>query len=461
MQKIIILHSNDIHGNIEGLARISTLVKQIRAENPAIPVFYLDAGDIEENTVRVSNFTRGAAMHRLLSIAGCQAETIGNGGILRYGFEVLADYGTMAQHPLLLANIRRPDNSQYQGVQDTTILQENKLKLGLIGITDNLGNEYSRRFGQLVLPEVPLVRRLAGQLRHQGADAVILLSHMGLDQDRELAADLQEEISLIIGAHSHHALSEGELVGKVLIAQAGIFAQYLGRLDLLWDDTQLIVEEASLIPIDAEITPDPAIQAEIETIEADLVDFLDVIVGELAEPLDFATDRECKMGNMMADMLRARMQADVGIIVAINAGIGPLAAGPLRRKTLWETCQSIMNPAVTQMTGEQLCAVIARGQDRAFAASGSRAQRCHERGLLHLSGASIRDGQIFVGEQLIQPEQFYRVAASHWELRDYGGYVKKAWDLSITYDVPTTLCDAMEAYLMECSPIRVSSGRLG
>ncbi len=71
MQPLIILHTNDIHGRVEGLARIATLVEQIRIENPAIPVLYFDTGDIEENSIRLSNLTKGVAMYRLLNAAGC------------------------------------------------------------------------------------------------------------------------------------------------------------------------------------------------------------------------------------------------------------------------------------------------------------------------------------------------------------------------------------------------------
>jgi 2',3'-cyclic-nucleotide 2'-phosphodiesterase (5'-nucleotidase family) len=45
---LIILHTNDIHGRVEGLARVTTLVQQIRADNPGTPVLYFDLGDVEE-----------------------------------------------------------------------------------------------------------------------------------------------------------------------------------------------------------------------------------------------------------------------------------------------------------------------------------------------------------------------------------------------------------------------------
>lgn len=64
MQPFIILHTNDIHGRIEGLARIATLVERIRTENPEVPVLFFDIGDIEETSRRLSNLSKGAAMHK-------------------------------------------------------------------------------------------------------------------------------------------------------------------------------------------------------------------------------------------------------------------------------------------------------------------------------------------------------------------------------------------------------------
>jgi 5'-nucleotidase/UDP-sugar diphosphatase len=116
VQKCIILHSNDIHGRVEGLARIATLVERVRAENPDIPVLYMDAGDSEENSQRLSNLTKGVAMHRLLSAAGCAVATVGNGGIMRYSQHILKDYARAARYPHLLANLRNADDSPLEGV---------------------------------------------------------------------------------------------------------------------------------------------------------------------------------------------------------------------------------------------------------------------------------------------------------------------------------------------------------
>lgn len=460
MQPFIILHTNDIHGRIEGLARITTLVEQTRQNNPDTPVLYFDIGDIEENSVRISNLTKGTAMYRLLSASGCDAEVIGNGGILRYGYQVLPDYAKVARYPLLLANMFTTDGQLVPGVQPTAMLEVGSLKLGLIGMTSDVFGAY-QSFGLHMPSDLPVIRECAAQLRQDGADAVILLSHLGYDVDRALAADLQDDIAFIIGAHSHHLLQEGEKVGRILIAQAGEYAQNMGRLDLTWDGTQLLVQSASIIPVTEDIPLSPRILDEVAIIEAETERYLQDVIGELAEPLDHAVDRECGTANLMADMLREHMGAEIGIITACAAFTGPLPAGQLKRVTLWDVCNSPANPGIVPMTGTQLLAIVQRGLDREFAKDRPRPFRGQPRGLMHLSGAQMRNGQLFVGDQPVEPDRTYQVAGSDWELEDYGGYTDPEWKLEPHFDLPTILREALEMYLARHSPIRVEMGRLG
>ncbi|HVB23072.1 MAG TPA: bifunctional UDP-sugar hydrolase/5'-nucleotidase [Ktedonobacteraceae bacterium] len=460
MQSLIILHSNDIHGRIEGLARIATLVEQVRAEHPGIPVLYVDGGDIEETAEYISNVTRGVAMHRLLSVASCQVATVGNGGILRYGFQLLEEYAAGAEYPLLLANLQTARGDILPGTVPTTILEAGSLRIGFIGVTATMSNIYETYFGLRSFPEVPLVRELATKLRQQGANSVILLSHLGLPDDRLLAEAVQGDIDLIIGAHTHDVLPEGEWIGKIPIAQAGMYAEYLGRIDMQWDGTHMAVQRMSLIPVIEDIPQAARVLEEKHIIEQEVQSFLNESVGDLAEPLDFATDRECGTANLAADMLRERMHADIGLITASVGMITPLSAGPLTRKTLWDACPSPANPGVTHMTGAQLTTLIMKGLDPEFAKDTPRAMRGMKRGLIHLSGAVIRDGRILIHDEPIEPERTYRVAASDWELGTYGGCADAAWELNPTYDIPVIIREALEDYLQHHRPVHVTMGRL-
>src|SRR5579862_9769453 len=124
--RLTLLHTNDIHGCIEGLARVATLVEQIKNDTPH-RVMYVDAGDVEETTTRLSNLTKGVAMHRLLSAAGCEAAVVGNAVWVRYGTHVIPDQARAASYPLLLANLEPVD-----GVQATALIDG----VGFVGVTD-------------------------------------------------------------------------------------------------------------------------------------------------------------------------------------------------------------------------------------------------------------------------------------------------------------------------------------
>ena len=459
MQHLILLHSNDIHGRVEGLARMTTLIDTIRASAPTVPVLYVDLGDVEESSTHISNITRGVAMHRLLNVAGCAAAAVGNGGLLRYGPQVLAEYAAHARYPLLLANLREHDGNPPLGTQPTTIIEVEGLHIGLIGLTASMNNAY-RIFGLNELDAATVVRECAGALRQDGADVIIVLSHLGLADDRLLAAVVQNDVQLILGAHTHDLLPEGERIGEVLIAQAGQYAEHLGWLDLRWDGERLAVEQVAVLPITLALAPSERVLAEVREIEAEAQPFLDAVIGNLAAPLDYAIDRECGVGNLLADALRTRMQADVGVVAAGQTFSGPLPAGPLRRGVLWALCTSAANPGVATMSGAQLAALIERGLDSDFAAERPRQLRGQPRGLFHLSGASMRGGQLFVGEAPLDEARDYRVAGSDWELEAYGGYTPADWELEIQYDVPTIMREAVEDYLVGKNNLVVAMERI-
>src|SRR5712691_5024639 len=167
MQPLIILHTNDIHGRVDKLARIATLIERTRSENPDTRVLYYDTGDIEERSIPLSNLTKGVAMYRLLSTIGCDAVTVGNAGIPTYGYQMLEDYAGAARYPLVLANLHTSTGEPVPGVQPTALLDVHGVQLGLIGVTADLDGIYSD-FGLYTPPVLPLVRDLAVQLRQNG-----------------------------------------------------------------------------------------------------------------------------------------------------------------------------------------------------------------------------------------------------------------------------------------------------
>jgi 2',3'-cyclic-nucleotide 2'-phosphodiesterase (5'-nucleotidase family) len=288
--RLTILHTNDIHGRVEGLARIATLVERIKEETPH-RVIYVDAGDVEETTTRLSNLTKGVAMHRLLSAAGCEVSVVGNAVWLRYGPQVIPAQAEAASYPLLLANLE-----PVEGVQATALIDG----VGFVGVTDPF-HSFLRGdvdYGIRATDEVEAVRAGARELRAQGAELVVCLSHLGYKRvagnldaatiDPELGEEVQGEVDVIVGAHSHDLLPNGERVGSVLIAQTGSFAEYLGRIDI--DGAAMT---AAVIPVGEDIPPHPRVLEAVAAAEASLDASLDEIVADLDEPLDAQWVAEC------------------------------------------------------------------------------------------------------------------------------------------------------------------------
>ena len=421
--RVTILHTNDIHGQIEGLARVATLVERIREETPH-RVIYVDVGDVEETTARLSNLTKGVAMHRLLSAAGCEAAAVGNAAWLRYGPQVIADQAAAASYPLLLANL-----VPVAGVQETALIDG----VGFVGVTDPfrgfLGGELD--YGLEALDEVEAVRRGARELRAQGAGLVVCLSHLGYrridDQvvtiDPELAERAQGEVDVILGAHSHDLLPAGERIGSVTIAQAGNFAEHLGRIDVVDGDVRV-----SVIEVTEDVPLHRSVLAAAADAEAGLEASLDEVIAHLDAPID---------PTWVAEMLRVRMGAEVGLATSGVVLDRPLPAGPLRRRELWEACHSTANPAAVELAGARLAHMLERGNEPEFQRSTTRSLRGRPRGPLCVSPE--------LGS--VDPDRTYRVAATDFELESYGGLIEPDWRLEVRYDFPTIIREAIEEHL--------------
>lgn len=460
---LLILHTNDIHGRSEGLARVITRINQIRAENTDRHVLYFDAGDVEDTSNRLSNLTKGRAMYELLALAKPNAMVAGNGSIARYGVEAITAQA-MTIHaaegcPLLIGNLRQTGGSPIPGTETSRLLIRGDVKIGIIGVTaPNSG--YARFFGLQLLDTTEVVRQEAQSFWQSGVHAVIVLSHLGLTDDRKLAEALNGDVTLIIGAHSHDLLPDGEWVNGIPIVQAGDHAKFLGQVELGWRDDRLVVTHATVQPISEDIPPDPRIHAREVDIEAYLDDFLAETIGELAQPLDWSEEAECGVGDLMADALRNYLKADIGLVVAGAAFKGGLPGGTLARRDLWVVCDTTANPGLVTMKGWQVQHMVETGLDPAITTERPHSLRGRARGLIHISGAAVREGRVYLGDQPLNPEADYRVAASDYELESDFGYVQADWQLTATYEVPTILREVVVKYLADTSPTVVTMERI-
>jgi 2',3'-cyclic-nucleotide 2'-phosphodiesterase (5'-nucleotidase family) len=414
--RLTILHTNDIHGHQERLAQIATIVEREKA-NADHTVLYLDAGDVEDTTNRLSNLTKGTAMHRLLSIAGCDAATVGNASWLRYGAASLTEHARASAYPQLLANFTGID-----GPVPSALMGE----LGIVGVTDPFDRIADVDWGFGRRDVLESAKEAARDLRARGAKLVVLLSHLGYDHefppwdDRRIAPELQDDVDVIVGGHSHHLLPEGEWIGRILVTQAGCYGDHIGRIEI---DGDRIVASVEQVPEDTELHQ--AVLAEAAAVETEMKAFLAEPLGTLDEPLD---------ARAIAEILRVRAGAEVGLYSGGQA-LAVLPAGLVTRGALWDASQTPANPGVTRMTGEQLRELLERGNDPEFQAETPRPLRGRPRGRLELVGTAPEAGRE------------YLVASTDWELGIFSGYVPEDWQLQVEYEFPLIVREAIEEHL--------------
>ena len=312
-QKITILFTNDLSGHINpdrngkgGLARIATLVKEIKSENPN--TILVDAGDASVGTAFTTE-TRGEAIYRVMNAVGYDASIFGNHEF-DLGEAQARRYREIARFPLLACNLQDREGKPFS--QEAALFKLGELRLAVVGIvnpqTTNLVDKSMVSGLKFLAPESEIRRmqnRLAGQ-----ADMLVLLSHQGLRGDISLAYQLSG-IPLIIGGHSEVKIDGLRFENGVAIAQAGDNGWYLGRVDFSWDPA---LKKASgfsgkLIDIDESVAEDLEVRAAIDEEAKSLPPGLEKEIGR-----SFLTLNQVFLGYWMAELLKQEGDADFGVI---------------------------------------------------------------------------------------------------------------------------------------------------
>ncbi|HYJ67035.1 MAG TPA: 5'-nucleotidase C-terminal domain-containing protein [Nocardioidaceae bacterium] len=441
MTALELLHWNDLHGRWAQLARLSARAREIRAK-VSHPVILLDGGDIEEGSVELSALSKGVAGWRMLGAAGVDAAVVGNGGLLRYGPDVVADYAEGLGSPPLVCDLDLA-GAPPPGAARSRIVEAGAWRVGVIGATDCYP-QYAL-FGLVERGRVTAVRAEADRLHREGADVVVLLSHCGLDGDRSLSWHLRGKVDLIVGGHSHDVLESGDLDHGIPIVQAGCYGERLGRvrLDVDADGVQVVdVRHEVMAP---HWPSDPKVLEAVATCEHDLADWLNEPVGSTETEVGHHETTDSAIARLLAAALVDQHPGDLGMVVAGHCTAG-LPSGEVTRRDLWAATSSPGNAATATVSGTALRAMVLKGQSAEYATRTARTFRGRPYGSLHLAGAEVRAGELFVGDRPVDDTRTYRVTGSDLELSTYGLLVEsEPGDLVV--HVPTILPEILERYL--------------
>lgn len=407
--RLDIAHINDLHSELvgsHGLPRIASRLGQLKAQSAAqgrTRHFYV-AGDVESGNV-VFSFTRGGYVeNEALARMGVDAIIPGNhpydiagGGydVARYA-RVMGKVAEGRNYPLLAANLDLSAYPDYEKLVRPYIIHEIKgpagpEKMGVIGLITDEGAVGKIRY----LDPVESAERYIAELHEKGVDKIVVLSHMGLSQDVELARRVKG-ISAIVSGHSHDFeavprwVRQGEHKTGILnrfagdrdryarwdvpIVQAGSNGRWLGELNLAFKPSgaaDYYRTTGRLHAITNRIPSDREIEKFVNGYLDDLNELRSIQYNsESVAPYSLAGIRtgETPLGNLVSDAMRASLRRKLGTdavdVVLMNSGgirAGIRAHDPITRLDLANIFMNAGKPRheakelyILQMTGKQI-----------------------------------------------------------------------------------------------------------
>ncbi len=328
-KNLTILHSNDLHGDflaekldmalLGGISMLSGYINKVRNEEKN--VLYAIAGDMLQGSVIDSEF-KGISTIEIMNLLAPDIASIGNHEI-DYGLAHLLFLERCAKFPIVNANlfIKNPYTRLFQSHK---ILKVDGMNIMFIGIiTDEILMGMKKdMLGSFVDVEDAAreVGHICNAYRNIDIDFTILLTHIGFEKDKQLAAILDPDwgVDLIIGGHSHTLLEQPERINDILIVQAGDGTSQVGRFDIVIDTDENAVHsyEWKLIPIKSTYCPrDELIEQTILRYKHETDKKYNRVLCRFPHALTHPNRyQETEMGNLFADILKDDFGVDVMLV---------------------------------------------------------------------------------------------------------------------------------------------------
>ncbi|OHD71282.1 MAG: hypothetical protein A2177_07015 [Spirochaetes bacterium RBG_13_68_11] len=311
-----------------GFARLATVLREVRGGGD--PVLLLHGGDSvsgsgtdylwnsQPDYKRIPTYGwRGIDVVDAMNLLGFDAAVIGNHE-LDCGRRWLQMRMEQARYPVLSANAMRrnlPDIDGSTGkplAKPYVVVIKGNLRIGIIGLTTT---EYIMSTQIQVKDPLPILRELVPEVTKK-CDFLVVLSHVGYEQDLEMARDVPG-IDLIVGGHTHTLVPEPVVVGSTLVVQDGRFAEQVGILDLTITDGTIESHRYLLKGLDPTVPEDPAVDAALRRWLA---------IGSVGDKMLAAV--KCQrndLGSLATSAMLAATDADAAMIASdsLSGTLGP------------------------------------------------------------------------------------------------------------------------------------------
>ncbi len=318
--KIFIVHTNDVHSRIDVEQFVATIAKE---KGPNVLV--LSAGDALHGQP-FATISRGESVVKVMNTVGYDAMAPGNHEF-NYGLDRLVELSKEMKFPLLAANVL--DKATGKNVFSTYVIKDVAgVKVGIFGLTtpETTVKTDPRNVASVdFIAPAKTAASMVNELKEKGADVIIALVHLGLDEEtkeEERSSYLAKNvpgIDLIVDGHSHTVLKEGQAEGDTMIVQTGSYGDSIGLTELTLKDKKVVAKKESLIekPQDNGVAADEAVKAEIDVVKKANEEITKVVIGKT--PVDLQGERgdvrtkETNLSDLINDALIHATGADIAI----------------------------------------------------------------------------------------------------------------------------------------------------
>jgi sulfur-oxidizing protein SoxB len=371
------------YGRIGGFAHLKTLIDRLRADAGGGNSLVLDGGDSWQGS-GLSQTLAGADMVEAANLLGVDAMT--GHWEFTYGEKKLRQNLDRFRGEFLAQNVFLTEDAAFNDApafepatgrvfKPATIKEIGGRRIGIIGQAfPYVPVAHPKRFVSewtFGLREAELAKLVTRLREVDGVDAVLLLSHNGMDADLKLAGRVAG-IDVILGGHTHDAVPEPTVVsnigGKTSVTNAGSSGKFVAVVDLDIGRKRVNDLRSTLLPVFASrITPDAAMQTLIDRLRAPHAQRLDEKLAVAGELLYRRGNFGGPMDQVICDALRRQLNAQIALSPGFRFGGTVLAGAPITMDDLLtETAISYPEVYVSEMTGAQLKAVLEDVADNLF-----------------------------------------------------------------------------------------------
>lgn len=467
IQKLVILHTNDIHSHFEQMPKIAQIVKSYRAMCGEDELLVLDCGDHMDRAFVETEGSDGKANIEVMNATGYDLAVPGNNEGLTFSIETLQKlYGELARFPVIGSNMKlRSSEDIPSWLNRYLIITKNSLKIGVIGVTIDYTDFYEL-LGWDIRNPFDTVRELVAQIRHE-VDILMVVSHLGITADEQMAKTIPG-IDVIFGAHTHHLFMEPVRIGRTVLCAAGKFGEYVGKLELGYDHSSKQIVSVTGTCIRTEPEDQPEIRALIQRQRGISEQNLRQVVAKIDDRLEVDWYRESRLGNLLADALREWCDAEIGLV---NSGqlLESIEAGEVTREQLLRICPSPINACRMTLFGWEIRDVLEQSLLRDYQAKPIRGYgfRGVVLGMLAVSGLEVevnpsRPGMHKIERILLNGEELAddrEVTVGTIDMFTFGkiGYDRLSDGRNIRYFVPEFLRDILLCSLNDPKQIAASA----